>query len=130
MRHNILTLFFLLLSSGLIYAQHNSGIKGTIKDYGNHEVLSGVTVFVEELKTGTSSDENGHYEIHLPSGSYNIKFSFVGYISETKQIEVTNSVKTVNINLKSDNKILNEVLISSQRKDANVRELKMSAKPS
>ena len=126
MRHNILILFFLLLSSGLIFAQHNSGIKGAIKDYGNHEVLSGVTVFVEELKAGTSSDENGHYEIHLPSGSYNIKFSFVGYISETKQIEVTNSVKTVNINLKADNKILNEVVISSQRKDANVRELKMS----
>ena len=126
MRHNILTLLFLLLSSGLIYAQHNSGIKGTIKDYGNHEVLSGVTVFVEELKTGTSSDEKGHYEIQLPSGSYNIKFSFVGYISETKQIEVTNSVKTANINLKADNKILNEVVISSQRRDANVRELKMS----
>ena len=126
MKHNILAILFLFLSIGFISAQQMNRIQGVIKDNDSHEVLSGVTVFVEELKTGTSSDEKGHYEIQLPSGSYNIKFSFVGYTSKTKQIEVTNSVKTLNINLKADNKILNEVVISSQRRDANVRELKMS----
>ena len=126
MKHNILAILFLFLSIGFISAQQMNRIQGVIKDNDSHEVLSGVTVFVEELKTGTSSDANGHYEIQLPSGSYNIKFSFVGYTSETKKIEVTNSVKTLNINLKADNKILNEVVISSQRRDANVRELKMS----
>ena len=126
MKNKILALLFLIFSSVFIFAQNISGIKGVIKDANNHDVLSGVTVFVESLGIGTSSDENGFYELSLPEGHYNIKFSFVGYITETKNIHITNSIKTLNINLKVDNKMLDEVVISSQRKDANVRELKMS----
>ena len=126
MKNKILALLFLIFSSVFIFAQNISGIKGVIKDANNHDVLSGVTVFVESLCIGTSSDENGFYELSLPEGHYNIKFSFVGYITETKNIHITNSIKTLNINLKVDNKMLDEVVISSQRKDANVRELKMS----
>ena len=126
MKNKILALLFLIFSSVFIFAQNISGIKGVIKDANNHDVLSGVTVFVESLGIGTSSDENGFYELSLPEGHYNIKFSFVGYITETKNIHITNSIKTSNINLKVDNKMLDEVVISSQRKDANVRELKMS----
>lgn len=126
MKHNILSILFLLFSIGFLSAQDNIGIRGTVKDAGNRDILSGVTIFVESLNTGTSSDVNGNYELSLPAGSYDIKFSFIGYISETKHIEVTNSVKTLNVNLKPDNKLLKEVVVSSTKKDANVRELKMS----
>ena len=126
----ILRLFFLLILSffitNIISAQQKGGIQGVIKDHNNHDVLSGVTVYVEALKTGTSSDKNGHYELSLPEGSYNITFSFIGYISETKHVNIHNSVKTLDVSLNVDNKMLDEVVISSQRKDANVRELKMS----
>ena len=123
-------LFFLLILSffitNTICAQQKGGIQGVIKDHNNHDVLSGVTVYVEALKTGTSSDKNGHYELSLPEGSYNITFSFIGYVSETKHVNIHNSVKTLDVSLQIDNKMLDEVVISSQRKDANVRELKMS----
>lgn len=126
MKHKILTLLLTLFSISFISAQEMSGIKGFIKDAGNNDILSGVTVFVESLNTGTSSDVNGYYELSLPEGSYSVKFSFIGYITETRHINVSNSVKNLNVNLKADNKILDEVVISSKRKDANVRELKMS----
>ena len=125
MKNRILTLL-LLFTSGVIFAQHSCGLKGTIKDAGSKEALTGVTVFVESLKKGTSTDIDGLYELSLPEGSYDISFSFVGYITETRHVNVHNSVKTLDINLKVDNKMLDEVVISSQRKDANVRELKMS----
>ena len=125
MKNRILTLLFLITSS-LVFAQQNAGLKGIVKDAGSKETLTGVTVFVESLKKGTSTDIDGHYELSLPEGSYDISFSFVGYITETRHVNIHNSVKTLDINLKVDNKMLDEVVISSQRKDANVRELKMS----
>ncbi|MBO5957378.1 MAG: carboxypeptidase-like regulatory domain-containing protein [Bacteroidales bacterium] len=126
MKNRILTLLLLLFTSSLVFAQQNISLKGTIKDAGSKEALTGVTVFVESLKKGTSTDIDGHYELSLPEGSYDISFSFVGYITETRHVNIHNSVKTLDINLKVDNKMLDEVVISSQRKDANVRELKMS----
>ena len=123
MKHRFLLFLLILFSSELITGQN---LKGTVKDAGSKEALTGVTVFVESLKKGTSTDIDGRYELYLPEGSYDITFSFVGYITETRHVSIHNSVKTLDINLKIDNKMLDEVVISSQRKDANVRELKMS----
>ena len=123
MKHRFLLFLLILFSSELITGQN---FKGIVKDAGSKEALTGVTVFVESLKKGTSTDIDGHYELSLPEGSYDISFSFVGYITETRHVSIHNSVKTLDINLKADNKMLDEVVISSQRKDANVRELKMS----
>ena len=123
MRYKILSLFILLLSSEFVIGQN---LRGIVKDSGNRDVLSGVTVFVESLKKGTSTDKNGHYELSLPEGNYSITFSFVGYISVTKDVKITNSNKTLDISLTIDNKMLDEVVVSSTRKDANVREMAMS----
>ncbi len=123
MKQKFLLLFFIILSSELIIGQN---LKGIVKDAGNNDVLSGVTIYVKSLNTGTSSDRNGHYELSLPEGSYDITYSFIGYITETKHVNIHNSTKSLDVNLKADNKMLDEVIISSTRKDANVRELKMS----
>ena len=117
---------FLFLTSHIITAQEKYGIRGFIKDSNNEEALSGVTIIAEPLMTGTSTDKNGYYELSLPEGTYNIRFSFIGYITDNKEVTINNSIKTLNISLKSDNKMLDEVVISSNRKDANVTELKMS----
>lgn len=126
MKSRILTLLLLLFSAGMAFAQQNGELHGIVKDAGNREALYGVTIYVESLKTGTSTDINGRYNLSLPEGSYDVTFSFIGYITETRHINIHNSVKTLDVNLKTDNKMLDEVVISSQRKDANVRELKMS----
>ncbi len=126
MKSRILTLLLLLFSAGMAFAQQNGGLHGSVKDAGNREALYGVTIYVESLKTGTSTDINGRYNLSLPEGSYDVTFSFIGYITETRHINIHNSIKTLDVYLKTDNKMLDEVVISSQRKDANVRELKMS----
>lgn len=126
MRTKILIFLSLLFIANILNGQEKHGVKGIVKCSDNKEVLSGVTVLVESLNVGTSTDKNGFYELFLPQGSYTIKFSFVGYISETRTVNITDSFNELNISLKIDNKLLDAVVVSSTRKDANVTELKMS----
>lgn len=126
MRTKILIFLSLLFIANILNGQEKYGVKGIVKCSDNKEVLSGVTVLVESLNVGTSTDKNGFYELFLPQGSYTIRFSFVGYISETRTVNITDSFNELNISLKIDNKLLDAVVVSSTRKDANVTELKMS----
>lgn len=124
--YSYLILSILMLLSCSLSAQQKSGIKGSVTDASTKNVLSGVTIYVESLKQGTSTDEEGRYELTLPEGSYTISFSFIGYQSVKKEVTIEKSVKTIDISLNEDHKMLDEIVISSKRKDANVRELKMS----
>ena len=126
MKTKVVLFISLLFLNGVILAQEKFSINGVVRCDNNDEFLSGVTVFIESLKTGTSTDENGYYELSLPQGSYSITFSFVGYISETKVVELTKNLNDLDVRLKTDNKMLDAVIISSTKKDANVTELKMS----
>lgn len=119
-------LFFTFLTSNILIAQQKSDIKGIVRDYETKEPLSFVTVIVEPLKVGTTTDENGYYHLSVPYGDYSVRYSFVGYITELRDVNLNVANKTIDISLKQDSKMLDEVVISSQRKDANVRELKMS----
>ena len=37
-----------------------------------------MTVFIKEIARGSVTDENGFYQINIPRGTYNIRFSFLG----------------------------------------------------
>ncbi|MBR7176516.1 MAG: TonB-dependent receptor [Bacteroidales bacterium] len=119
----MIILFF--ISNTLSSQQHNGGIKGIVRNEAN-EPLPFVTVIIESLKVGTTTDERGHYELSLQEGSYAIKYSFVGYITESREVNIANSVKTIDVMMKTDSKMLDEVIISSKGRDANVKELQMS----
>lgn len=127
MKHKILYLLIILffISNTLSSQQHNGGIKGIVRNEAN-EPLPFVTVIIESLKVGTTTDERGHYELSLQEGSYTIKYSFVGYITESREVNIANSVKTIDVMMKTDSKMLDEVIISSKGRDANVKELQMS----
>lgn len=119
-------LLFTILTSNLMLAQHKSELKGIVRDNATKEPLSYVTIIVEPLKAGTTTDEEGRYQLSLPDGDYTIKYSFIGYITESRDVKLDDTHKTLDILLKQDSKMLDEITISSRREDANVRELKMS----
>jgi outer membrane receptor for ferrienterochelin and colicin len=54
-------------------------LSGYIRDSQSEEALIGATVYVAELEKGTISNEFGFYSLTLPSGSYSIRFSYIGY---------------------------------------------------
>lgn len=89
-----------------IFGQHV--VKGTVTDKENGEPLPGVNV-VEQGKTiGTITDNDGNYEIEIPSSSDTLVFSFVGYLK--KRIDV-NGRSQVDLTMAPDYQKLDEVVV-------------------
>ena len=103
---------FLLIFSITCNSQNNS-LAGEISD--GLENLSYVNIYIQNTKLGTSSNENGYYQIkNIPSGTYKIVVSSLGY--KTKTIEITfnkneNEKIIQNFSLVSDNS-LDEIVVS------------------
>lgn len=104
----ILLSIFLLLTGFAGFSQERqvSGIVTEINEGSSHP-LSGVSVYLNDSKTGTFTDENGRYRIKLTAGQNVLTFSFVGY--ETKTLTVESSI--LNVELTSSDKSLNEVVV-------------------
>lgn len=110
-----------------IVALHaQSGIYGVIKDEDTGELLVGAAVYNDSLQIGTITDYNGYYDLPLKTGMYTIRFSYHGYTTIEKFVVIDNSRKRLNISMKMESQMLDKVVITSDRKDANVRELAMS----
>lgn len=106
----LLLLFFSI--NGLL-AQ---GIRGLITDE-NGETLPYASIYIRETSTGTSSNANGHYELLLSPGSYQVTYQFVGYATQVKQVKVKDAFETLNIGLKPQSKFLDEVSVTATSED-------------
>lgn len=106
---SFLKILFLIVSN-FCYSQNNT-LAGKIFD--NSERLSYVNIYVQNTKLGTSSNEDGYYQIkNIPSGTYKIVISSLGYKTKIINITFSNNQKiTRNFSLKSDNS-LDEIVIS------------------
>jgi len=103
----------------------NFTVSGYIKDEDNGEELIGVTVLVGETTTGTTTNAYGFYSITLPKGSYNLRFSYVGYRLQSIPITLDQNISR-NISLVTEAIDMDEVVITGERIDANVTDLQMS----
>lgn len=125
-RKIISMLLFLFLLGSSSFAQQKGLISGTIKDAENNESLIGVSIYVEQLKQGTTTNERGRYEIELPIGEHLLRVSYVGYGTLEKRIHVTAKPQTLNLKLHPETETLSEVEVTSERKDRNVSAMAMS----
>lgn len=100
-------------------------ISGSIKDASNGEQLLGATVLVKELKTGTATNMYGFYSLSLIQGKYTLVFSYIGYQSVEKTIELKSNL-TLNVELKSAQNELQGVVITEKRSNENVTKNEMS----
>ncbi|PWJ56997.1 outer membrane receptor protein involved in Fe transport [Dyadobacter jejuensis] len=114
-----------LLGNYSLQAQSKSTISGYVKDVANGEGLIGVSVYVREAQTGVTTNTYGFYSITLPSGNYNVVYSYIGYEKRIKTIDLTTD-QTLNIELGSESEQLQEVTVSTRRDDENVRSIEMS----
>ena len=108
-------LVLLLLTPFGLFAQ-NGIIKGKISDKISNEAIPFANVLVIGTDFGTTTDENGLYEITgLAPGLYNIRASFVGYEDASAfEIQVTNNKPAVaDFELTSSSQKLDEVVIKA-----------------
>ncbi|HEY4786194.1 MAG TPA: TonB-dependent receptor [Bacteroidales bacterium] len=127
-----LTVVFLLVIVAITHVKaegENPGgrvtVSGYVKDSGNGEALVGVNVYVKELKTGTVTNVYGFYSISVIPGNYKVVFSYLGFTSQEKTIELKSNV-SINLELSPLKKELDEVVVSAERPDANVKRPEMS----
>jgi outer membrane cobalamin receptor len=120
--------FLLLVSVNISFSspEINTVIKGQVRDAATGEDLIGATVFIKELGAGTITNVYGFYSINLPAGKYVVKYSFVGY--EPKFVEVELSVsKVLNVELESAFRQLGEIVVTGEKPDENVTQVRMSS---
>ncbi|MGN0282513.1 MAG: carboxypeptidase-like regulatory domain-containing protein, partial [Prevotella sp.] len=109
-------------------------VKGRVVDEVGVE-LPGVSVVVQGTKSGVSTDVNGHFAIKARRGDV-LKFSFLGY--KTQTVSIKNPNRELKVNLDPDSKVLKEVQVvafGNQKKESvvsaittvNAKDLKTSS---
>lgn len=127
MKIRIFISILMILFSLNVFSQEKYVINGVVKDNESRSPMVGVAVYVESLSSGTVTDADGRYELTFSQkGEYSLRFSFVGYKTENKNVKVTKEKQSCDVIMSAESKMLDDVVVSSQRKDENVRELVMS----
>ena len=105
----------LLLIFSITCSSQNNSLTGKISD--RLENLSYVNVYIQNTKFGTSSNDEGYYQIkNIPSGTYKIVVSSLGYKTKTIEITFNKDEKIIqNFSLVSDNS-LDEIVVSGNLK--------------
>ena len=104
---NKLALFGMLLMSITMFAQESFLLKGNVVSEDGKQPIPGANVLVLNTTRGASTDFDGNFEIQVSKGE-TLQFSYVGYISKTVIID---DQRTLNIALKEDTALLDEVVI-------------------
>ncbi|MEJ6981394.1 TonB-dependent receptor [Pedobacter sp. P351] len=100
---------FLLTFKTVALAQEQASITVTGKVTSvEGETLPGVGIKVKNSTSSTTTDVNGGYKISVPDGNSTLIFSFIGFA--TQEVAV-NSRTVINVQLQSDTKALEEVVI-------------------
>jgi hypothetical protein len=110
-----ITTLLLLIFATTLSAQ----IKGVVSDEKG-VTLPGVSIFIENTYNGTSSNENGSYELNIKkAGNYTIIFQYLGYKTLKKPVNITEFPFILNVKLSEENIDLAEVVINIKDNPAN-----------
>lgn len=119
MKYILLFASFLLLN--LAWSQDKATLSGTIKDGGTGEELIGAILKVKGQNIGAQTNEYGFYSITLPAGTYTFVITSAGYVTKEETIDLTTN-KQLDVQLAEEGTELEEVVISTERQDANIKD--------
>ena len=122
---SILLLLLLFTIHGFAEGTGLVTLSGYLKDKADGEGLIGATVYIPQLKTGCITNSYGFYSISVTGGKYAVSYSFIGYQTQTPEIDLGVS-KQMNIMLEENAKQIDEVVVTGEKKDRNVDNLQMS----
>ena len=111
--NKLLSIFFFLFTS-FILGQNIGSLNGRILDIQSQQPLPGATVLLEGTGIGVVTDDEGYFIINdIPSKSYNIVASFLGYQNETLYNVIVKSVgnRPILFELEEVTEALDEVVI-------------------
>ncbi|RXQ96627.1 TonB-dependent receptor [Ancylomarina salipaludis] len=86
---------------------------GIVSDQNDLNGLAGVSIFIPELQKGTLSQADGSYQLDaLPNGSFTVQFSYMGYETVIKKLQLKDSDLNLNTNLVFTSVTTQDVVVS------------------
>ena len=127
----LLSSIFAIIACILICAEgysQSAKLKGRVSDAATKEGLFGVNVMVasESVKTGTSTDFDGNYEIALPNGSYKVKYNYIGYANQNYTITIAGKDIVQDVALAQDAEIIDEVVVTGGKYEQKLQDITVS----
>ncbi|TGE29575.1 TonB-dependent receptor [Hymenobacter metallicola] len=82
---------FFLLSALSVQAQQRFTLSGYVRSSADRSGLPGASVAVPALGTGVTADSTGYYSLTLLEGRHQLAISFIGYVTQTRELNLTKS---------------------------------------
>lgn len=122
-KYNFLFVFLLITIHS--FSQDKFTLSGIITDLKNNETLIGVNVYIPETKSTAFTNEYGFYSITLHKGNYTILISHIGFNTFSQNITLSEN-KKINNSLIESGEELKEVIITNNKREANIKSPEMS----
>lgn len=119
----LFSLMLVAMGINAIYAvtpvKEGNQIAGHVIEKYSEESIPFAAVLIVGTDMGTTSDEGGHFTFtNLKAGKYLLRVSSVGYITQEKEVEVSdNATSLVHFQMEADNFITDEVVVSANRNE-------------
>lgn len=94
-------------------------ISGYVRDAATGEDLIGANVAVLETGAGTISNTYGYYALSLDQGFYTMVYSYVGYATVTRPIQLGEDLE-IDVELTEELQQLEEVTVTAEAGNANI----------
>lgn len=109
-----------------VMAQKKYTISGYVRDVKSGETLLGASIYNKNNRSeGATTNLYGFYSLTLPSGSYTLSASFIGYKTQDLTLSLVNDT-TVHVDMEEEGIMLEqEVVVTAKRKDNNVESTEM-----
>ena len=125
------TIYSLLISAAFILSAYQSSsqnaarsgitLSGKVTDAKTGIPLMSASIYISDLKAGTTTDQNGDYVLHnLPQGTYLVDAGFVSYKNLLKNVAIA---KNTTLDFAMDVSIteVNEVVVTGSSRATSIR---------
>lgn len=121
--------FLIIFFSNLCFPQNKTfKVSGKVLNSSTNDPLENCNIYIAGLKTGTSSDNYGNFKISLPSGKYEIRFSYVGFNTLDTTLNLVNQNINMKILLKPTLIKSNEVEVAANKEPSSIVQQKIESK--
>lgn len=112
------------LFPGVVHAQQSTTVtlSGTIKDAASGMPLNGASVYVSELESGTTAQDDGMFSLQIREGRYTVRFNYVGYRSDTRTLNLRDD-RELTVELQRKSIELDEVVVSDEASIRNIESI-------
>jgi carboxypeptidase-like protein/TonB-dependent receptor-like protein len=118
-------ILFTIVGLSIIHANETKTISGFVSDASTGEALIGTNIYVIDKTYGGSTNAYGFYSISIPAGNYEVKYSYVGYNSQSVSIDLAKDTRR-NVELTPELLNTESIFVTAKAIDDNVKSVEMS----